>query len=89
MLRIETESDATTTTIRLIGRVRSEHRNELSRQIESGAGLVVLDLSEVTLVDLDVVRFLGKCEVEGIELRHCPLYVREWILRERAERQKH
>jgi hypothetical protein len=45
----------------------------------------ILDLSEVTLVDIEVVRFLTSCEDEGIELVHCPPYVREWIVRERAE----
>lgn len=45
----------------------------------------ILDLSEVTLVDLVVVRFLIRCEDEGVELVQCPPYVREWILRERAE----
>lgn len=45
----------------------------------------ILDLSEVTLVDLEMVRFLISLEDEGVELFQCPLYVREWILRERAE----
>ena len=45
----------------------------------------IIDLSEVTLVDLEVVQFLISCEDEGIELVQCPPYVREWILRERAE----
>ena len=45
----------------------------------------ILDLNEVTLVDLGVVRFLICCEDEGVELVQCPPYVREWILRERAE----
>ena len=45
----------------------------------------ILELSEVTLVDLGVVRFLISCEDEGVELVECPPYVREWILRERAE----
>jgi hypothetical protein len=45
----------------------------------------ILDLSEVTLVDIAAVRFLISCEDEGIELVQCPPYVREWILRERAE----
>jgi hypothetical protein len=45
----------------------------------------ILDLSEVTLVDLGVVRFLISCEEKGIELVYCPLYVREWMHRERAE----
>jgi hypothetical protein len=46
---------------------------------------ILLDLGEVTLVDVEVVRFLGDCEDRGIVLVHCPPYVREWILRERAE----
>lgn len=37
------------------------------------------------LVDLGVIRFLMSCEDEGVELVPCPPYVREWILRERAE----
>ena len=32
-----------------------------------------------------MLRFLIVCEDEGIELVGCPLYVREWIFRERAE----
>jgi hypothetical protein len=46
---------------------------------------ILLDLGEVTLVDVEVVRFLSDCENEGVVLVHCPPYVREWILRERAE----
>jgi hypothetical protein len=42
-----------------------------------------LDLKEVTLVDVDVVRFLGACEVEGVEIVHCSQYIREWMVRER------
>jgi hypothetical protein len=45
----------------------------------------VLDLAEVTLVDIAAVQFLVRCENEGVELVHCPPYVREWIIRERAE----
>ena len=39
----------------------------------------------ITLVDLGVVRFLISCEDDGIELEQCPVYVREWMFRERAE----
>jgi len=49
------------------------------------AARTILDLSEVTLVDLGVVRFLISCEDEDIEVFQCPPYVRDWILRERAE----
>jgi hypothetical protein len=44
-----------------------------------------MDLGEVTLVDVEVVRFLSEYEDRGIVLVHCPPYVRERILRERTE----
>ncbi len=47
---------------------------------------VFFDLGEVTLVNVEVIRFLSDCEDEGVVLVHCPPYVREWILRERDER---
>ena len=44
---------------------------------------IVLDLEEVTLVDLDVVRFLGASEADDVELVNCSPYIRDWIFRER------
>ena len=44
---------------------------------------IVLDLEEVTLVDLEVVRFLGVSEAEGVELVNCSPYIRDWISKER------
>jgi hypothetical protein len=43
----------------------------------------VLELGEVSLVDVDAVRFLGNCESEGIQLLNCLAYIRKWIDRER------
>jgi hypothetical protein len=45
----------------------------------------IFDLSEVTIVDADVIRFLSASEIEGTKLVGCPPYIREWILREREE----
>jgi hypothetical protein len=45
----------------------------------------VLDLTDVNLVDIAVVRFLIRCEDDGVELMRCPPYVREWMTRERAQ----
>jgi hypothetical protein len=45
---------------------------------------LVLDLDEVMLVDVVVVRFLIACEAEGIELLHCAPYIREWMSKERG-----
>ena len=86
MLRIENTSDGRTTTIHLIGHAQSEHLEEITNQIEGCGSKVALDLQEITVVDVHVVRFLGQCEKEGIELLHCPLYIREWISREQPQR---
>ena len=85
MLRIETQSDATHTSIRLIGRVRSGDIDGLRRHIDQAERPIVLDLSEVTLVDLSVIKFLIACEDAALELRHCSHYIREWMHRERVE----
>ena len=83
-LRIEKDSNAQTTTIRLIGRMKRECLEELKAQIEAGGTSVTLNLNEVSLVDLDVIRFLGTCQAEGILLVHCPRYIDEWIAKERG-----
>jgi anti-anti-sigma regulatory factor len=44
---------------------------------------IVLDLKDLTLVGRDAISFLGRCEADGITLRNCSGYVREWITRER------
>jgi hypothetical protein len=81
-LRIEQTSDGQTTTIRLIGQFQSDHLEAVKEQMQGSGLRTVLDLDEVTLVNVHVVRFLGRCEQEGTELLHCPLYIREWISRE-------
>jgi hypothetical protein len=40
-------------------------------------------LDEVDLLDVECVRFLNKCEAEGISMLHCSPYIKEWMLRER------
>jgi hypothetical protein len=64
------------------GRFRSELLRELRKQIRSSGTQVELDLDQVTLVDVGVVRFLGDEQSAGVELRNCPSFVREWISRE-------
>jgi anti-anti-sigma regulatory factor len=71
------------TTIKLIGRIRAEDVSELKAQISASVPKVVLELGEVSLVDVDAVRFLGNCESEGIQLLNCLAYIRKWIDRER------
>ncbi len=86
-LKIERHADGHRTTLRLIGHLQAEYLEELQAQIEHNGPRMALDLDEVTLVDVEVVRFLGVCEAEGIALLHGSPYIREWIAREqhRAE----
>ena len=88
MLRIEKESAGHTTTLRLIGRIQSADIGSIRAQMGDDSVHVLFDLGEVTLVNVEVIRFLSDCEDEGVELLHCPPYVREWILRERHERSR-
>ncbi len=82
-LKIEKYSDGHSTTIRLIGRMRVEHLPELEKQIRESESKIALDLEEVNLVDVEVVRFLGKCEAQGVTLLNCSPYIRDWIGKER------
>jgi hypothetical protein len=63
-------------------------RSELQSIISSEATgrRIVLDLKDLILADQDVVSFLVRCEADGIQLKNCPAYIREWVLRERKTR---
>jgi len=82
-LRIEKALDGHSTTIRLIGRMRVEHLQELEKQIRETGPAITLDLEEVTLVDVEIVRFLGACEDRGATILNCSPYIRDWIGKER------
>ncbi len=82
-LKIERHPEGPGTTIRLIGRVQVEHLAELEKQIRESGSKVAIDLEEVDLIDVDVVRFLGICEAQGITLFNCAPYIRDWISKER------
>jgi len=80
--KIARDADGHHTTLRLIGHLHAAYLEVLEAQIAGSGPRTVLDLDEVTLVDVEVVRFLGGCEAKGIVLLHCSPYIREWIARE-------
>jgi hypothetical protein len=86
-LKIEKDSNGQRTTIRLIGRMKRECIEELKAQIKTGGTSVTLDLNEISLVDLDVIRFLARCQTEGISLIHCSRYISDWIAKDRSRGQ--
>jgi len=54
---------------------------ELTKNEKTAKGRLALDLTEVTVVSLEAVKALTAAEANGIELRNCPAYLREWISR--------
>ena len=84
-LKIQTTPGQRSTTIKLIGRIETEHLSELRALLDRADGSIVLDLSEVSLVNLDVVRFLSRRETQGIQLLNCSAFIRKWINRERRD----
>jgi hypothetical protein len=85
MFKIEKLSEGNTTVLRLVGRINAKHLDELNQLIADAKPRVVeLDLGEVALVDLDVVRFFGDQERRGVGVRQCSPYIREWIQREQT-----
>jgi len=87
-LKIQRAEDGDQVIFNLSGRIRAEHVDEIERlfQLEAKNQSLILDLKEVTLVDRDAVTFLEQREEDGTKLSNCPLYIREWILRERGRK---
>jgi hypothetical protein len=69
------------------GRLEAENLAELKTLLSSEASghRITLDLEELTQVDQGAVSFLMRCESDGIQLKNCPAYIREWITRERKQ----
>ncbi len=78
-LRIETVSGSSGITIRLIGRIQTEHLQELKSQIDLSGPTITLDLEELSLIDVEAVRFLGECKAHGVNIVNCSPYVIDWI----------
>jgi anti-anti-sigma regulatory factor len=71
---------------KLSGRIETGNIAELEAlfSAETSGRHVLLDLSDLTLVDQEVVSFLRHSEADGIELKNCPAYVREWMKQEKS-----
>ena len=71
----------------LSGVLDAEHAARLQELLATAtAGRIVLDLTDVTLVDRAAVQFLARVEMAGTELDNCPEYVRSWIAAENDSR---
>lgn len=69
--------------LRVSGRIAGDDREILRTALDEG-DVVAVDLAAIDVVDRDAVMFLAARESGGIELTHCPAFIREWIERERG-----
>jgi len=83
--RIECEARGGFTVFVLSGRIETQAMDELRRlfELQTDCRDIVLDLKDVGVVDRDVVCFFVRCEADGVKLENCPLYIREWMEREK------
>jgi len=85
MLKIQRSSNGQVV-LALSGQIDDQDITELETQIrsEEKERPIVLDLKDLTLVSRDAISFLERCEADGVTLRNCAAYVREWITRQRG-----
>jgi len=69
--------------VALDARITGQDVDMLRALLEREGRTAAIDLKDILLVDREVVKLLALCESNGNELRNCPLYIREWITRER------
>jgi hypothetical protein len=84
MLKIE-RSSGHGVVFSLSGHLENTHVGELERifGLEAAGQDITLDLTNVTLVDRDAVKFLARCGGTSITLTNCPAFVRAWVDTER------
>jgi len=68
--------------LHISGRIAAE-AVEVVRAALDEFPVVAIEIADVEVVDGDAVKLLAHTEAEGIELRNCPAYIREWITKER------
>jgi anti-anti-sigma regulatory factor len=69
--------------LRVSGRLAGKNVDMLRTLLEQESNVLTLDLKDLRLVDGDAVRLLAIHESNGVRIDNCPLYIREWIRRER------
>ena len=68
--------------LHISGRITRDDLDVLRIALDDSS-VVAIELAELELIDRDALKLLVIYEANGIELRHCPPYIREWITRER------
>jgi hypothetical protein len=72
-------------TLRMSGHLEAEHLVQIQNALtdEGMNENVILDLSGVTVIAQEAVRFLAHFDFDRIDPHKCPPYIRKWIAQER------
>jgi hypothetical protein len=70
--------------LHISGQITGKDVDLLRSLLEPEKSVVAIDLKDVLLVDREAIKLLAMRESNGVELRNCPAYIREWVTRERA-----
>jgi hypothetical protein len=68
------------------GRISETDVDMLRTVLDQEQCLVAIDLKDVLIVDREAVKLLATHESNGVELRNCPAYIREWVTRETVDK---
>jgi hypothetical protein len=73
-------------TLDVSGNITEQDLDTLLASLEQESSVVAIDLKDVLIVDREALKVLATRESNGVELRNCPTYIREWVTRENAGR---
>ena len=85
MVRIAAHHDNGRVTLAIAGKCNGGCIGELRRAIEKARRLhkqIIIDMSEITLVDRPSLQFLAAQARDNVTLINCPAYIEPWIARE-------
>jgi hypothetical protein len=83
--RIESAARGGFTVFILSGRIEQAAIAELRRLLDGRTDLryIVFDLTEVSIIDREIMLYFVRCEADGVTLENCTPYIREWMEREK------
>ena len=70
--------------LHISGQITGKDVDLLQSLLEEERSVVAIDLKDVLIVDREAIKLLAGHESNGVDLRNCPAYIREWVTRARA-----
>jgi hypothetical protein len=70
--------------LHISGQITGKDVDLLRSLLKQERSVEAIDLKDVLLVDREAITLLAMRESNGVELRNCPAYIREWVTRESA-----